>query len=94
MSGAATTRFASSGAGVVMPPLVSRYCTTVPPITNGRLRAAAAGIAGKENHAHAANDILQWNVAHGSEDTAVAGVVAVVAKHEQVTGGHGEAGAR
>ena len=30
------------------------------------------------------------NVSHGRKDAAVGGVVAVVAEHEQVTGGHGE----
>jgi hypothetical protein len=28
-------------------------------------RAIAAGIEGEENHAHATNDILQWNAPQG-----------------------------
>ena len=45
-------------AGVVMQPLVSRYCTTVPirPLNYSR-RATAAGIAENENHAHTAKTV-------------------------------------
>ena len=55
-----------------------------PLVTNDSRHAIAAGIARKEDHAHAPNDILQRNKSHRSEDTAVGGIVAVVAEHEQV----------
>ena len=63
---------------------------TDPPVTNDILRAAAAGIAGKENHGHTADDILQWNVSHRCEDAAVGGVTAIVAEHEKMSGWHGK----
>src|SRR3954471_22149341 len=46
-----------------------------PAVPNDSRCATAASVAGKENHANTANDILQWNVAHGREDSAVGGVV-------------------
>jgi hypothetical protein len=35
-----------------------------PVVANGMLRAVATGINGKENPAHATDNILQWNVSH------------------------------